>query len=58
MENEQGIFVYNRMTEVTAMSVTVTEIQVGLSIFMLQNYQLNQNGLFIAKVYFEEVSSS
>lgn len=58
MENEQGIFVYNRMTEVTAMSVTVTEIQVGLSIFMLQNYQLNQNGLFIAKVYFEKVSSS
>lgn len=37
------------MTEVTAMSVTVAGIQVGLSIFMLQNDQLNQNSLFIAK---------
>lgn len=38
------------------MSVTVAEIQVGLSIFMLQIYQLNHNSLFIAKAYFEKSS--
>lgn len=31
----------------------MAEIQLGLSVFMLQNYQLNQYGLFIARAYFE-----
>lgn len=36
------------------MSVTVAEIQAGLSIFMLQNYQLNHKCLFFVKAYFEK----
>lgn len=44
-KNEQEIFACNRMTEVTATSVTVAEIQIGLSIFMLQNYQLKSKRL-------------
>lgn len=57
-EHEQEIFACNRMRGVTAMSVTVAEIQAGLSIFMVQNYQLNHKCLFFSKPTLKKVSSS